>query len=426
LLSEWHSFNYTIANRLGSEMALCSLLTNLLFIFGCSSPKLPEGAKRHAIVIVVDTLRADALTKAKTPIIDGIATDGAVRAWSAGTWTAPSVVSLFLGQSIREHGWDFSMPKEMQLSGENYPEIPSSPTIAEVLKREGFKTHGYYANPLLHRELGFDRGFDDWSYVDWNLMVDYIRMEAKLMEPDERHFIYIHLYGPHQPLRPSLEARNRWGVDDKWLSNRGGMGLRKLLSGKKGAVKAYRNAYHAVVEDVDERVGQILADLSPFADDAVFVLTSDHGELLGEHGEVGHGPHVYEPLTQVPFVAKGGSPLPQNFNNVILSDYLCRALKVEANWSANLDDPMPLVSQREGQLALSPDGRYKGIWADGFHAYDLVSDPMEEEPIEGRDEILQAVRADWMKKVPEAQMNASKGEIQDELIDGLKSLGYLE
>ena len=408
-------------------MALSSVFLNLFIPMACSSPKLPEGAKRHAVVIVVDTLRADALEKAETPVIDRIAPDwNKHRSWSASTWTAPSVISLFTGMSLREHGWDFPMPKEMQLSGETYPGMPDLLTIAQRLKTEGFKTHGYYANPLLHRELGFGRGFDDWHFVEDRELLDYIGIEAKLADPKQRHLFYIHLFGPHQPLQPSLEARSRWGVEDKWMSRRGGMGHKKLLSKNEEAVQAYRRAYHAVIEDVDKQVEGLLAHLEPLLDDAVLVLTSDHGEMLGEHGLGGHGPHLFEPLTQVPFVARGGPDLPPHFSNVVLNDYLCKALKVEAEWKVDLESPMPLVSQREGQLALTPDGRYKGIWAEGFNAYDLQTDPLENAPLSGMQDRLETARTSWETAVPGAKLKASEGAIQEELVDGLKSLGYLE
>ncbi len=63
---------------------------------------------RHVLFLLIDTLRADALQDANTPAIDALAARGATakRAWSAGTWTVPSVVSIFTGSSLREHGWD--------------------------------------------------------------------------------------------------------------------------------------------------------------------------------------------------------------------------------------------------------------------------------------------------------------------------------
>ena len=101
------------------------------FFFGCSPgektkeksqaevfrAERPPGAKKHAIVIVIDTLRADAIKEAKTPNLDALIANGAQarRGWSSGTWTAPSVISMFLGKTVREHGWDYPMPAKMAL-----------------------------------------------------------------------------------------------------------------------------------------------------------------------------------------------------------------------------------------------------------------------------------------------------------------------
>ena len=74
----------------------------------------PE-APKHVVLIVIDTLRADVVDEVDTPVLDGLAAEGssASRAWSSGTWTAPSVISLFSGMPVRSHGWEFPFPSQM-------------------------------------------------------------------------------------------------------------------------------------------------------------------------------------------------------------------------------------------------------------------------------------------------------------------------
>ena len=81
------------------------LASFLLIAAACAREETPK----NAVVILVDTLRADALEQAETPVLDGLVARGdrVERAWSSGTWTAPSLVSLFTGMHVREHGWDY-------------------------------------------------------------------------------------------------------------------------------------------------------------------------------------------------------------------------------------------------------------------------------------------------------------------------------
>ena len=96
------------------------LLTLLLSCIGSEAPQ-PEGdspeisvqaaaagPSPNLVVILIDTLREDALLRAETPHIDALRSSGSSskHAWSAGTWTVPSIMSLFTGKSVREHGWD--------------------------------------------------------------------------------------------------------------------------------------------------------------------------------------------------------------------------------------------------------------------------------------------------------------------------------
>ena len=128
---------------------------------------VPPGPPRDVVFIVIDTLRADVQRAADTPILDALAAEGdqVDRAWSSGTWTVPSVISLFTGQSVRQHGWNYSFPRDMPEGRDTrFPPIPAElPTLAEVLSAAGFKTQGIYGNGSLRWKLGFDRGFESWE-----------------------------------------------------------------------------------------------------------------------------------------------------------------------------------------------------------------------------------------------------------------------
>ena len=161
----------------------------LVLWFGCilsSEPVHP-----HVVVIVIDTLRADIVEEVDTPNLDALAKKGQRlnKAWAPSTWTAASVISLFSGQSVMKHGWDHKMPKDMP-KGVSYPAFEVERTLAEELKKNGYRTIGLFANRLLSRELGFHRGFDVWKFISDEEASVRISQEL-LKNRNKSHFVYL-------------------------------------------------------------------------------------------------------------------------------------------------------------------------------------------------------------------------------------------
>jgi len=385
---------------------------------------------KHVLFLLIDTLRADALQEATTPVLDALAASGVVpeRAWSSGTWTVPSVVSLFTGSSIRQHGWDAQAARMGR-----YPKLPAIPTLAEVLRKAGFATAGFYSNPYLAEELGFDRGFDSWRRSADKAMPKQFAKEVETKWNDgRRHFTYLHLLGPHSPLKPSPEAQARWEIPDEWFEKKMGfeIGVPKR-NRREGARPYYAKAYRAVIEDTDALIGQILEGLGPHRDQTLILLTSDHGELIGEHNIVGHGTHLWEPLTHVPLIyvhpdPKGQAQLPPVLAGASLADLITRAVGVAHEWPESVLTPLPLAAQREGQVSLSPDGVKKGIWKDGnLEAYDLQTDPGERAPLPSPSGLV-ANHSAWEEATPRAEPLELAAELPKETQEQLGALGYAQ
>ncbi len=396
-------------------------------------PPPPRDPPKHAVVIVIDTLRADSLAAADTPRLDALAASGwqAEQAWAAGTWTVPSVISLLTGMPVRQHGFDLPSARIGK-----YPPVPEVPTLPGVLQDAGFTTLGLYSNGYLAEELGFDRGFDTWRRTADKAMPKQWRkhVETVWSAPDAgRHFAYLHLLGPHSPLRPSDTTKAKYQVPDEWFDERLGfeIGVPKR-NRREGARPWYAEAYKAVIEDTDARVGELLDALGEHASDTLVIVTSDHGELLGEHGIVGHGTHVWQELTQVPYFAGPATALPPETpgactSNSTLADLVTDALGVEHAWPVQVDSAPPLVSQREGQVAFSPDCRTKGIlgkrqtWA----AYDLVADPGELAPLADPTQVVTA-HDTWAAGVPAGTPDMAGVSLHPDTLEQLKVLGYAE
>ena len=180
------------------------------------------------------------------------------------------------------------------------------------------------------------------------------------------------------------------------------------------------------MEDTDQRLGQILSALQPLGTDTLYIVTSDHGELLGEHDVVGHGRHLWEPLTHVPLVVGGVSGLPDRLSIDAIPDLVTRLTAVEAQWPSQAAPGRALVSQREGDLAMSPDGRTKWIWRDSqLNGYDLTKDPGEESvlpPNPGASDLRQA----WFTEVPSGPILPLIHDLAPSTKSALQALGYAD
>ena len=424
------------------------LLAGCALVWSCSGQEVApveEGVPRHVVFIVVDTLRADAPLRAHMPNVRALAAEGRSPrlSWAAGTWTVPSVVSMFSGALVSTHGWDFPFPRFMRQETETYAEVPKLPLLAEVLSSAGFSTLGLYNNQMLDQGLGLDRGFERWEHVGDRKMPARLRAEVEGWpavgsdlgsDGGDRHFVYLHLLGPHHPLRPSRRAARRWGLRPRQIMRQRGLQIEDAQAGDAEAQDLYRRGYYAVAEDVDLIVGELLGALGTHAADTLVVFTSDHGELLGEHALVGHEQWVFEPLTAVPFIVRGGDvPLPAQFSGAMIPDLITRSLRVAHQWPLTLDSAAPLTSQRQGKLALTADGQIKGIWDEealqrGFAAFDLAADPGEERPLPRfprTDAALHMQRAALHLRHGDRSLAPAPRSMGEELLRALESLGYM-
>ncbi len=398
------------------------------------APAPVASGPKHAVVIVIDTLRNDAVDAAFTPNLDALEKEGdrVETAWSPGTWTAPSVMSLFTGMPLRQHGWNFPFPNKMDLAKESYPPMRAdAATLAEVLKAQGFVTQGFYANSLLGHDIGFNRGFDHWEKIRDPQAHKHVRRAVKAWGEGERHFLYVHLRGPHQPLSPGPGRSTRWGVDPL-PAGEPGLAFRHEDWSDPYFAEQYRRAYHAVVEHEDAYVGRILKALGRHKRDAVIIVTSDHGEMLGEHERFGHGPWVWEQLSHVPFYGVRAGDLPDTLTTAALPAIVTDALGIAHTWPTPRDQALPLVTEREDLIAVSPDGRHRGVWGDeqlaaqgGYAVFDIRSDPTEQTPLAEPPVDPAAARAAWEAKVPPLHLEAASRAMDGDVQSMLEELGYM-
>jgi arylsulfatase A-like enzyme len=293
------------------------LATGLLIAATCAACAESEPPP-HVILIVVDTLRADALgchghDAAHTPAIDAFAAESVrfTDAVSSSGWTLPSVSSLLTGvwPSLHKATGKLTLLR---------PISPDAPTLAELLVDEGYATLGFANAAFLSPLLGLDRGFQVFDHkhaynqdvrrADQTVSDALLALDTR--DTDKPLFLLVHLFDAHldyDPLPKDL-ARATAGLTGPAppLSLRG---CKELAADEPPSpeLQAWvRAVYDAEVAAIDRAFARLRADLVARGiwDDAVVILTADHGEEFWDHGGFEHGHTLYSELIHVPLIIK--------------------------------------------------------------------------------------------------------------------------
>lgn len=269
----------------------------LLLIF---SPKgCPSIIQRPNIVlIVIDALRADHLPfygypRNTAPILASLAEKSIVfeNAYSAATFTVPAIASLFTSFFPTQHGLILNslIVKQLQM-GESEFQTPVIPlkmeTIAEFLKKKGYRTLAVSHNTFVSSKKGFARGFDVFETLPYDLasegaveLNNEIRKiwdnEVRLKQP---YFLYIHYMDPHFP----YHEREPWYQD---------------TSDKQKDLMAYDSE----IGYVDRNIGSLFHILE-WEKNTLVIITADHGEAFNDHDVNLHGNSLYQETLHVPLL----------------------------------------------------------------------------------------------------------------------------
>ncbi|MEO8601869.1 MAG: sulfatase [bacterium] len=291
----------------------------------CRHTPTPAHAPPNILLIVIDTLRADRLggsnhAQRLTPFLDSVAEHATVfhTAYAQSSWTNPSVASLITSRYPSQHG--VTTPQAV-LS-------PSELTLAEALRQHGFATAGISANGLIGKQAGFDQGYDHFLAMWSEPTVAPPRAAAVTNEalrwldareqaaarPDtspakERQpvFLYLHYMEAHFPYAPHPDAlakvfagRQAPDVDD--VNDE--IPEAFLWGARADTVAEISEIYDAAVLSLDADLRTLFAELvrRHFLDNAVVVITADHGEEFFDHGGLGHGHALFNELIRVPLV----------------------------------------------------------------------------------------------------------------------------
>jgi arylsulfatase A-like enzyme len=250
------------------------------------------------------------------PNLDALFRRGIVygAATSPATYTLASIGSLLTGQAPLTHGVvlnEHPDNRPMRLG-------PDVETLASVLALHGWRTAAWVTNPNAAGRHAFDRGFGHYDelYRDPELWDEGVagehliaRFRGFLAEVGEQPFLaWVHVFEPHAPYRAPGDLRERFVQPYDGPAR----GERDFLDAVRRGTRAVepegwwhlRELYTARMALADRHLGRLLDALerSGRAEDTVIVVTSDHGEALGEHGRVEHGDTVYGEELEIPLV----------------------------------------------------------------------------------------------------------------------------
>ncbi len=444
--------------------ALLSLGLSLGVGCGDALPPADAAAEAPPLVLLVtfDTTRADHLSaygyeRETSPNLDALAAEGTLyeRATSTASWTLPAHASLFTAKITRGHGARYDPDGPLQLTaGIDGPDrwdayrarglSSQETTLAERLQEAGFATAGIVAGPWMKRVFGLDEGFD--HYDDAN--IDSVRgrlaedltgaaIEWLASVEDQPAFLFLNYYDPHSPF-DAPPPYTHWFHEDGAPDD------------KSRASEIAR--YDAEIRYTDHHFGRLLESLRQTGryENALIVVTADHGELLGEHGLWGHGSSLHEEEIHIPMIVKPRGPAreavrePSRVSQVdvmpMILDDLELPLPDDGQGGVPPNARRPIVAEAYPLTTFGPTGHWRAWYEDGHKLlwndrgnhklFDLSADPREIRSLSRRDPARVAAMSKaldaYLEELPPPFPADAAEDIDAETQRALRALGYVE
>lgn len=404
------------------------------------------------VVVVLDTVRADHLSgwgygRPTTPNLDRFAA-GAVRyphAHSSAPWTLPAHGSMFTGRLPSEHG------AHLQPDGTPRAYDGRFVTLAEVLVAEGYRTDAIVANQgYLTETWGLFRGFGSHEVVGERADGITRRALRRLEAGDGPRFLFVNYMDAHRPFH--TEAPRPEVVGHAVSTSMEALDTLKaiVLPGERDApdalVRAVTDQYDTALANLDAGLGPLLDHLRD-RPNTVVVVTSDHGEFLGEHRWGEHPRDVYEAAVAVPLVVAAPGLGAGVSDDVVLSHDVPRLILRAAGLDGLVDrfPARPPVSElrydHEHYLS-RPElrerlARVRRAWFDwpyklietapgGVELYDLASDPEEHRDLAAIEPERVARLLAELHSLPAAADGGSTPALSPDERERFEALGYLQ
>ncbi len=290
-----------------------------------------HAADTNLLLITIDTLRTDRLSsydpsRGHTPRIDALAASGVLfeRAFAHDPETLPSHTNIMLGMTSLAHG-----------VSENSKSVVASEflTLAELLKSKGYATAAFVSGFPLDSRFGLNQGFDVYDdHYPTKAPAGFLFSERRAEKtvaaalqwfniPKGKWFCWIHLWDPHDPYAPPEPFATQYADDP----------------------------YTGEVAYVDAQLTVLFGELAKrhLLDQTVVILTGDHGESMGEHGEVFHGYFAYNTTLRVPLIVSApglkAARVKDAVGHIDIFPTVCDLLGVEKPASLQGESLLPLL-----------------------------------------------------------------------------------
>jgi len=379
-------------------------------------------ASRPSILLVtLDTTRVDAIgpgaTGVETPAYNRLAARGRVfsQAYATVPETLPAHSSMMTGLYPGGHG----VHENARVLSAGHP------VVAEALKTSGYRTAAFVSAFVLAKRFGIARGFDVYddelgegkAERSSRDTTERALAHLKGVSGTEPIFMWVHYFDPHAPYEPPEPYRSRYPKDP----------------------------YRAEVAAMDEQLGRLVeafeSRVAATGGRAAVVVASDHGEGLGDHGEMGHGHLLYQPTMHVPMVVVGPDVPTGSVSTPVSTRRVFHTL---LHW-AGQPSPESLVAATPAtevvigeamkpflQYGWQPQimtvsGSLKAILSGRTEVYDVVSDAAESREL-GTAALLPAPMRAALDEYPVPSLEASasaSAPIDEDARQKLASLGYV-
>jgi arylsulfatase A-like enzyme/Flp pilus assembly protein TadD len=409
-------------------------LLALLVASACSAPTSRDLARAgtlrgaNVLVVTIDTLREDRVgaygnRSGLTPNLDRLAARGVryVHAFTPAPLTLPAHASILTGLLPRHHGIHNNTSARLD---------QRVPTLASLLKGAGYRTGAFVGAFVLDGRFGLNRGFDEYNdHLPHGDRATFHFAERRAEEvvalaadwildrtaADRSPWLaWVHLFDPHAPY---------------------------------DAPPAYRTGrtdYDAEVNYADAMIGRLIARLeaAQLLERTLIVVTADHGESLGEHGETTHGLFAYNATLSVPLIFSAPSIQPGEIEAPVshvdltptITDLVGVTLSDKVDGESLARTPprgRPIFFEALDASLTRGWAPLRGIVQDGWkyidlpeaELYDLVADPSEQRNRVDRHEPADRLRR-TLRTALESDVAAPRMALDDEAAARLRSLGY--
>jgi arylsulfatase A-like enzyme/Tfp pilus assembly protein PilF len=389
----------------------------------------------NLLLVTLDTLRADHLPAygydgVATPFIDRLAREGVrfERVTTTVPVTLPAHASIMTGTNPFTHG--------VRNNGA-FVLADGATTLAEVLQGGGYATGGFIGAVVLESPFGIAQGFDTYDGLAQYQAASgdesgerpgeevVARAGGWIRAQQQPFFAWVHMYDPHDPYEPPEPYASRYPG----------------------------SPYDGEIAYVDEMVGRLLQALEEAgaADNTLVVVTADHGEGLGDHGEQGHAFFVYDSTVRVPLILWGPGVVPAgvvptapasvvDIFPTVLSLLGLPAAPVDGEdlgdrfrnpaaggGAAYAESLIPFLDFGWSELRALVAGDYKYIEAPEPELYNLTRDPGETDNLVD----TEIERADAMAETlaelvaGDDVTQATGGSVDEDGLAALQALGYI-